>query len=311
MACFATSYSLPIRYTNNVYHQAELVYAMLAGALPTPPDDIIWGAPPISAWARSMLQLMLPGARVHESINASEAVGCRVFNEAPSAGIYFRSAKTAKEIRAHALKQCGLADRQADIVTPLVVFMPRAAASSVQSAGRRNFVRRREIVEQLRMLNGSRVKVVPSPSASMPICEQISVWAMADAIATPNGAHFVNAPFLPRGAVLVEGVPWSMRHYVGQLRITQHFSTRHLRAHSSRPPPSPLLGRFSAVGSEQECEVNQACQHAYRDRANLHVEPQAIIAALSPLLNCRDDDDWQNPWPVGSARAACKTAAHS
>ena len=30
----------------------------------------------------------------------------------------------------------------------------------------------------------------------MPLCEQVSLWNSADLILTPNGAHFVNSPFM-------------------------------------------------------------------------------------------------------------------
>lgn len=48
------------------------------------------------------------------------------------------------------------------------------------------------------------------------ICEQVKLWASADIVLTPNGAHFVNAPFMQKGGIIIEGVPWGMREYLGQ-----------------------------------------------------------------------------------------------
>ena len=101
--------------------------------------------------------------------------------------------------------------------------MPRAGAG-LQSGSWRNFAAQPDLEATLRSAlapHGGEVRVVPTPGGATPLCEQVALWAEADQILTPNGAHFVNAIFMREGATLLEGVPWAMRNYTGQLAVTR------------------------------------------------------------------------------------------
>ena len=103
------------------------------------------------------------------------------------------------------------------------LVMPRAGAG-LQSGSWRNFAAQSDLEATLRGAlapQGGEVRVVPTPGGATPLCEQVALWAEADQILTPNGAHFVNAIFMREGATLLEGVPWAMRNYTGQLAITR------------------------------------------------------------------------------------------
>ena len=139
-----------------------------------------------------------------------------------------------------------------------------------------------------------------TPDGDMPVCKQVALWAGADVLVTPNGAHFVNAPFMASGALLIEGVPWSMRGYLGQSHIMRFSGgVHHLRLHSERPPRQPSLHKYNDVQSETECAANQLCQHAFRDRADLHVPASTLRHLLSKALRllpgCTDEKRWKNP----------------
>ena len=133
--------------------------------------------------------------------------------------------------------------------------MPRVGAK-LQSKGWRNF----EDAHQLQAaLEGAvpeearPVRVVGTPGDAMGVCAQVALWQSADVLLTPNGAHFVNAPFLAPGSVLIEGVPWSMRGYIGQTHATRWATgVHHLRLHSARPPASAELGRGRGAQGEKE-----------------------------------------------------------
>ena len=81
------------------------------------------------------------------------------------------------------------------------------------------------------------------------------LWAAADLLLTPNGAHFVNAIFMREHATLLEGVPWAMRAYVGAIAI---------------------VGRASQVHSE--CTAG-AQQVPWAMRAHTGLQPCAVEAA--------------------------------
>ena len=85
--------------------------------------------------------------------------------------------------------------------------MSRAGAG-LQSGSWRNFAAQSDLEATLRGAlapHGGEVRVVPTPGGATPLCEQVALWAEADQILTPNGAHFVNAIFMREGATLIEG----------------------------------------------------------------------------------------------------------
>lgn len=109
----------------------------------------------------------------------------------------------------------------------------------------------------------------------------MALWAGADVILTPNGAHFVNAPFMRAGGVLLEGVPWAMREYVGQLAITSFSLLYHRRLHSARPPFSRALAPFNTVESEDKCAANEICRRRFRDHSLIWTSPSELVGVLS------------------------------
>ena len=147
----------------------------------------------------------------------------------------------------------GKAVRRAEHPPRKALLMPREGAG-LQSFGWRNFAHQAELVGALRSELrgwGGAVRVVPTPGGEVPFCEQLRLWAGADLIVTPNGAHFVNAIFMREGATLIEGVPWAMRSYTGQLTATKYSGLRHVRLHSARPPASPELAAFSSMSEDR------------------------------------------------------------
>ena len=229
-ACFAARDPLPHRYHNNVYHQAELVYAMVeaeiiqAGGLSESAfrgdtyhgkvQTIYWRLPLLN-WSRAVLRTLLPRVRL-VTTDAPPPTGCKGFGAAPAPGAYWRYKSTAKSMRQEAWLMCGIggkggkALRRAERLPREALLMPRAGAG-LQSSGWRNFAQQAELVGALRAELrgwGGAVRVVPTPGGEVPFCEQLRLWAGADLIVTPNGAHFVNAIFMREGATLIEGVPW-------------------------------------------------------------------------------------------------------
>ena len=228
-----------------------------------------------------MLQLMLPSVRVVVGRNASAPTGCsRIKGRGP--GAYFTKEESAGVLRSTALARCGLARRRAAQPPREAVLMPRAGVG-LQSGSRRNFDEQAALEATLRReveARGGTVRVVPTPGGDAALCEQVALWARPDLVLTPNGAHFVNAIFMREGATLLEGVPWAMANYSGQLAITRHSGLVHLRLHSERPPTSSELGGFAQL-SEAECGAQERCQHRYRDRADIHVTPRELRRALA------------------------------
>ena len=229
--------------------------------------------------------------------------GCREFGSRPP-GFWFPAPEAARKVQHAVLQACRLRTRTAPQQPRSVVFMPRVGAK-LQSKGWRNF----EDAHQLQAaLEGAvpeearPVHVVGTPGDAMGVCAQVALWQSADVLLTPNGAHFVNAPFLAPGSVLIEGVPWSMRGYIGQTHATRWATgVHHLRLHSARPPASAELGPFAHVANEEACAASELCRRRYRDRAMLHVDRAALLAVLRPTLDllaagCADTPHWRNPF---------------
>ena len=136
--------------------------------------------------------------------------------------------------------------------------MPRAGAG-LQSGSWRNFAAQPDLEATLRSAlapHGGEVRVVPTPGGATPLCEQVALWAEADQILTPNGAHLVNAIFMREGATLLEGVPWAMGNYTGQLAVTRRTAyARHMH------------GMCTACARH----VHAACACALHHEAHMHM----------------------------------------
>ena len=219
--CYTTwTQTPPLRYTNNVYHQAELVIPMLLAALEAAPAVVYWQFP-LLPWSRGMLQLMHRSTRlVVKNVTAPE--GCRSFGRT-GPGDFFHRRTSAPKLREAMLKACKVAPRTVPSPPRAILYLPRAG-SGLQSGVRRNFDgNATELLRALRAaLPSAKLRVVGTPGAEVHVCEQAALWASADVLLTPNGAHFVNAAFMTAGALLLEGVPWSMRGYQGQPMITRY-----------------------------------------------------------------------------------------
>ena len=112
-ACFAARDPLPHRYQNNVYHQAELAYAMVeadiieAGGLSElafrgdtfhgKVQTIYWRLPLLN-WSRALLRTLLPRVRL-VTTDAPPPTSCRGFGAAPAPGAYWRFTSTANSLR--------------------------------------------------------------------------------------------------------------------------------------------------------------------------------------------------------------------
>ena len=302
------------RYGNNVYHQAEVIYSMLfaalsdkAGACENLLANAIAAVEPRDARSAAQTAIRFCDAAANVCGNcgwqhdALPRLGCRPFGSRPP-GQFFKTPAAARKVQRAVLQACGIRERIAPREPRSVVYMPRRG-EGLQSKTWRNFADERALLDALESAVPSaarRIRVVGTPSGSSPVCKQIELWHSTDVLLTPNGAHFVNAPFLAFGSVLLEGVPWGMREYVGQAHITRWASgVHHLRLHSDRPPRSKELIPFRHVGSEEECAASEMCRRKYRDRALLYVDASAMLQLLKPALalvrsGCRDAKNWKN-----------------
>ena len=162
------------------------------------------------------------------------------------------------------------------------LVMPRAGAG-LQSGSWRNFAAQPDLEATLRSTlapHGGVVRVVPTPGGATPLCEQVALWAEADQILTPNGAHFVNAIFLREGATLLEGVPWAMRNYTGQLAVTRRTACAHAHAHARAHARAHAHARARActctchVGT-RACATCGSTRSARRQRATTRTHSAA------------------------------------
>jgi len=340
--CLATWTNLPPRrYTNNVYHQAELVYPMLLAAADAEDGVRIFWRFPLLSWSRGMLDLLNRRPWRRSPSWTSELIvgnrttmprNCLSFGPR-GAGNYFNEAvreavRSAPKLRKFVLKACGINERVAPPTPRRAIYMPRRGAglqSCMKSGCARNLVGWRSLVHEIERAFPATAPlvVVGTPGSSMTVCSQVALWASADILMTPNGAHFVNAPFMAAGSLLLEGVPWSMGGYIGQTLITRWSGVHHLRLRSSRPPSAPILGAYGRVKDEAACATNELCMRSYRDHSNIHVTPTALAellaAASTELLGCVDKLRWKNrfgktcadyatPMPPAAAKDGSLTA---
>lgn len=286
MSCLTTRKNLPLRYTNNVYHQAELVFPMLVHAHTNSSGKIRrihWTVEPLP-WSLAMLRLIIPEALITVSPDLPARGVCRIFGMARVAGSYFQGPYDAFLVRSRVLQACSVRLYTSSWRRPhRFVYMPRTG-TALQSGIMRNFAREEVLLDLIRrLLPTVRMATTPTPSAQVHICDQVKLWANSDLILTPNGAHFVNAPFMRPGAVLIEGVPWSMRAYLGQLEITRFSEIVHVRLYSARPPPSKALVPFNRVETEQLCAANEICSRRYRDHSNIWVSSDDLARLLHSI----------------------------
>ena len=166
VSCLATPPNLPLRYTNNVYHQAEMVMPMVAWALSMPRrvEHIHWTVEPL-AWSRSLLELI--GAPIVVGNRTDATAQCRTFGRKPP-GSYFRNELEAILVRRGVHKACAL-DRQRKRPkgAPLrVLYMPRTGAA-LQSGSFRNFADDAALVSVLRRaLPAARLTTTPTPGSA-------------------------------------------------------------------------------------------------------------------------------------------------
>lgn len=198
--CLSTREALPRRYTNNVYHQAELAVpmALLLLSSPHPISSIRWSFPPLP-WCQAILRLVspsllsisLPSSPLDRSsvlpisnkkLRTVEARGkdCIVFGPSSSPGSYFRSAAEASLLRERVHSLCRLPRLGLPSFSfprrVLVLYMPRTGVS-LQSGLMRNFARERELLSALRAsLPSASLKTIPTPGDSVPLCKQVSCF---------------------------------------------------------------------------------------------------------------------------------------
>ena len=143
--CFATwTHAPPQRYTNNIYHQAEVVYPMMLAALGQQRKSgkltIHWRFP-ILSWSRGMLEVL---ARACQPMKVSVVLSnrttvppaCMLFGPSPSPGQFFRVKRdAAAKLRSTVLRACGLAERLV-AVPQSIVHMPRRGDGLQRDADR-------------------------------------------------------------------------------------------------------------------------------------------------------------------------------
>ena len=82
--CLATwTHTPPRRYTNNIFHQAELVVPMLSAALEAAPKAIYWQFT-LLPWSRGMLEMM-KGVKVIAR-NVTPPAHCKLFGRSSGPG---------------------------------------------------------------------------------------------------------------------------------------------------------------------------------------------------------------------------------
>ena len=161
---------------------------------------LVWSVEPL-AWSRELYALLLPAAQiVVANLSAAEADRCRIFRQT-APGAYFSKPAAVLVIRERVHRACGLPPRpRASFTPPSLLYMPRTGRA-LQSGSKRNFVGDAAILREIgRALPSAVLRTTPTPGALVPLCEQVRLWATADIVLTPNGAHFVNAPFMATGA---------------------------------------------------------------------------------------------------------------
>lgn len=288
LRCVATHASMPLRYTNNVYHQAEIVYPMVNYGLSGSPVKVVvhWRFA-LLPWSRAMLTLLLPAASLLVG-NATVPSSCRLFGQARLPGSYFADEREAAAVRAASLAACQLRPRVAKQgPDATLLYMPRAG-HGLQSGTKRNFEAADALVTALRsaMPRAAHNRTASTPGGETPICEQLALWRSADVLLTPNGAHFVNAPFMAAGAVLVEGVPWC----ASRLRLLLPIPCAHGTHSRARPPGAatvlvaPILHDLRLLRAFQHASLGRGLTSAaaQRRRAPLVSPPPAPLSAPTP-----------------------------
>ena len=246
------------------------------------------------------------------SNRTSVPAACKLFGPSPSPGQFFRVKRdAAAKLRSMVLRACGLTERH--VTVPRTVVHMARRGDGLQSGTLRNFDKsvqlRRALLTAIPTAANGTIRVLPTPGPASRTCEQVATWASTDVMLTPNGAHFVNALFMPPGALLIEGVPWSMRAYPGQPHITRWSHIHHVRVYSSKPPPASALQPFERH-SERECAMSEVCRHRYRDHANIYVSAHNLLAVVRPalkLIGCVDTPGWHNPYGKSCADYATPT----
>ena len=139
--CLATwTHTPPRRYTNNIFHQAELVVPMLSAALEAAPKAIYWQFT-LLPWSRGMLEMM-KGVKVIAR-NVTPPAHCKLFGRSSGPGNFFGMYKSAarpvQRLREAVWSACGVEEHRSVTVPPVrIVYMPRTG-SGLQSGVWRNF----------------------------------------------------------------------------------------------------------------------------------------------------------------------------
>ena len=196
--CLATWTNLPPRrYTNNVYHQAELVYPMLLAAAEAEDGVRIFWRFPLLSWSRGMLDLLnrRPWHRT-PSWTSELIVGnrttmprnCLSFGPR-GAGNYFNEAareavRSAPKLRKFVLKACNINERVVPPTPRRAIYMPRRGAglqSCMKTGCARNLVGWRSLVHEIERAFPATAPlvVVGTPGSSMTVCSQVALWASA------------------------------------------------------------------------------------------------------------------------------------
>ena len=332
------------RYLNNHGHQAEVLIPILDESvmLGSGPAVLHWGWQR-THWVQVALSAMLPFTRLHTGRDVPSRL-CRKYRPIGTGGgrtHWFRAMATAQMMRRAMERHCGLHERVVTLdsdSTPRerVVILLRGDTQQrhsgggvpVPGRGALSFAERRPFADLGGLLRSVRTALpgasvrVATTAGNAPICTQARWVHAATILISAHGAHLTNALWLPRGALLVEVMPWGMWDYEGYRGLFRASGVAHVRIRSARPPPHqphwahPTLpsasGRPSkrapsapsapsaslsppcaqAGGgagergrqehSQSRCAANEECRRFYRSCSALYFGKAQLCEALRP-----------------------------
>ncbi|KAL1504599.1 hypothetical protein AB1Y20_008384 [Prymnesium parvum] len=318
------------RYHHNHGHQAEVLVPMVEEAVLQgwAPALIHWGWH-LTHWTAALLPALFPFTKLDRRPTRPSR-HCHVFTPLGTHGgarRWLRFPETAGLMRRAVLRHCGVIDKTVspeDPPRPKVVLLLRGDTQQQDVTGRlnlanstmrpdakelRSFASTRRIIRYLvEALPHAQLKVqVTSGKASL--CEQVGWVHGTSLLLSPHGAHLTNGLWLPRGAVLVEVMPWGMWKYLGYSGLFAGGGLTHERLLSKLPPSNALhwngTANRSQVLSERECSRVEACRLFYRSSSLLYISRSGLCKLLRKhFVAARREDSicFKRKWARGEPR---------
>ena len=290
------------RYLSNHGHQAEVLIPIIDESVVFnhAPSMIHWSWPR-AHWTKEVLGAMLPFTRVVTSATRPSHV-CRRYYPIGSHGgarSWLRTRQTADLMRRAMAKHCGLRDwagaddgtrrRQERVVVLLRGDSQQVNVSNASSPApeRRAFAHLPDVMRWLRAALPTASVQVETTRAHAPICTQARWVHGAAAVLSPHGAHLLNALWMPRGAALLEVMPWAMWDYEGYSALFKAAELRHAKIRAARPPPTDAhwtTANGRQEHSQRRCAMTEGCRMFYRGQSRLHFGLHDVCRALRGRL---------------------------